>query len=191
LERIGLIGKIFDSEADIDRGRKWLDTDGLEHAGRMSYHKGITSAMDAFREVQSKVSLDLEALVLAERGFISQELQLCDPTDTQTASSLTQAIQSFDDALLVLGIVTDSAVYRGAELSHPHRQPYRYKDMPNDAFHIACKGHFTRLGNIIKSPGINLAEKELLRQRQSNLLAAQTAYLEKQKTALAEGDEPN
>jgi hypothetical protein len=57
--------------------------------------------------------------------------------------------------------------------------------MPNDAFHVACKGHFTRLGNIIKAPGINRTEKELLRQRQSNLLTAQAVYLEKQKAALA------
>jgi hypothetical protein len=57
--------------------------------------------------------------------------------------------------------------------------------MPKDAFHVACAGHKARLDNILKSPGINLLEKELLKQRQANMITAQSVYLEMQKKLLA------
>ena len=52
------------------------------------------------------------------------------------------------------------------------------------SFHHACISHKTRLKNILRSPGINLIEKALLRQRLSNLSTAQSGYIEKQKKAL-------
>jgi len=53
-----------------------------------------------------------------------------------------------------------------------------------DAFHIACKGHRTRLQNILKTPGLDPIEKALLKQRLVNLSAGQGGYVEKQKKAL-------
>jgi hypothetical protein len=50
--------------------------------------------------------------------------------------------------------------------------------------HVACTGHKTRLDNILKSPGINLLEKELLKQRQANIITAQSIYLEMQNKIL-------
>jgi hypothetical protein len=52
LEQIGLIAKIVDCTAEIDQGRKWLDTEGLEATGRTSYRNGLASAMDVFLEAQ-------------------------------------------------------------------------------------------------------------------------------------------
>jgi hypothetical protein len=98
---------------------------------------------------------------------------------------LTQAIQGLDDALLALEVVDSASTYYVADMTFPHRSKYRVKGMPKDSFHIACISHRTRIGNIIRSPGINLAEKKLLAQRAANLTSAQAAYLEKQKTALA------
>jgi hypothetical protein len=37
-----------------------------------------------------------------------------------------------------------------------------------------------RIKNILKSPGINLTEKALLKERYANMAAAQAVYLEKQ-----------
>jgi hypothetical protein len=68
---------------------------------------------------------------------------------------------------------------------HPRITKYRVKGIPKDSFHVFCGSHSVRINNIIRSPGINALEKELLAQRQSNLAAAQAAYLDKKKAALA------
>ncbi|MDR1204518.1 MAG: hypothetical protein LBL26_03430 [Peptococcaceae bacterium] len=185
MEQIGLIARIVDCAAEIDQGRKWLDTEGLEATGRTSYRNGLAYAMDVFLEAHFQAAKDLASLILSEKAFITQELQFCDPSDTQTSNSLTQAIQGLDDALLALEAVDSASAYYVADMTFPHRSKYRVKGMPKDSFHIACISHRTRIGNIIRSPGINLAEKKLLAQRTANLTVAQAAYLDKQKTALA------
>ncbi|GHT56582.1 hypothetical protein FACS1894109_06000 [Spirochaetia bacterium] len=42
------------------------------------------------------------------------------------------------------------------------------------------------MGNTLSVPGINTVEREVYEQRAANMTAAQSAYLEKQKIALAE-----
>lgn len=66
MERIGLLNDISDSAEDIYQGRSWLDTDGQEHNGRLSYNRGLSQAMDIFRQVQSLVADDLEIVLLTE-----------------------------------------------------------------------------------------------------------------------------
>ena len=181
MDRIGLLDSILDCEAQIDQGRKWLDTDGLEREGRLSYQRGLALAMEAFRNVQSLAEEDLELAILAEYTFIAQELHLCDAADSQATSSLKSAIQSFDDAFLSLEAVEDAAVYKGAEMTHPRSSKYRIKGMPRDAFHIMCIAHRIRITNILRSPGINISEKKLLALRSENIAAAQASYFEKQR----------
>jgi hypothetical protein len=57
--------------------------------------------------------------------------------------------------------------------------------MPKDAFHIACMSHRTRINNTLRTPGINMTERKLYELRAACMTAAQNAYLEKQKNALA------
>ena len=185
MDRAGLRAKIIDSAIAIDQGRKWLDTEGFEASGRISYRKGLALAKTAFQEAQILAAKDLEALIVCEYIFLQQELQFCVPVDVNSLSSLSKAIQSFDDALLALQAVEAGASYRIADQTHPHTVKYRYSGMPKDAFHIACAGHKTRIKNILRSPGINIAEKILLEQRLSNLVFAQSVYFEKQKNALS------
>jgi hypothetical protein len=163
----------------------WLATDGLEKDGRLSYSEGLDVAMSSFELAQIAASSDLELLILAEYAFLLQELKHCDPSDTETISSLTQAIQSFDDALLSLQAVESGKPYQIADMVYPHSAKHRLKDMPKDAFHIACAAHRTRIGNILRSPGLNMTEKALLKQRAANLTTAQSVYLDKQKQALS------
>ena len=174
MEQIGLISKIIKNVVDgvtrIDTGRKWLDADGLERKGRISYRNGLAIAMDAFKDAQLFAAVDLSALILSELTFITQELQFCDSADKETSNSLKQAIQSFDDALLALQTVENMDAYRAADTTYPHHHKYRFKNMPKDSFHIACLAHRTRIGNMIRTPGINMAEKELLTQRRLNLM---------------------
>ena len=184
MDRIGLIREVYDSVERIYYGREWLDTDGLEAKGRLAYRRGISIAMNSFQMAQSNALSDLQLVILAEQTFILQELQFCDSDDTNAQSSLEQAASSFDDALRVLEVVEDSVLYEAVEKSYPTHRKYRYKSMPKDAFHIACIAHRTRIGNILRAPGINMAEKALLTQRSANMKTAQDVYLEKQKTAL-------
>jgi hypothetical protein len=176
------------SVASIYEGKQGLDTDGSEHEGRVSYRSGIALALDVFQKIREQAAGDLELLILAEYTFLGQELQFCVPADTNAKTSLTKAIQEFDEAFLVLVVLQNAEIYKSVEKAFSHRSEFRYRGMPKDTFHVACAGHIARIKNILKSPGINLAEKELLKQRHSNMTTAQSVYLEKQKKILI--DEP-
>ena len=178
----GLITNITNAVIHIDSGRKGFATRGKEQEGRISYEKGIAEALKVFKE--ARLSADPQILLLAEYTFITQELELCPRADNNTINSLTKAIQSFDDAFLVLKIVEDKTIYQGTDKAFPHDKKYRFKNFPKDSYHIACGSHMIRIKNILSAPGIDPIEKALLQQRQANLSTAQNAYVEKQKKAL-------
>ena len=119
MDWVGLLREVFDSAANIDQGRIWLDTVGFESNGRAAYRLGLADAMAAFQTAQLHALTDLELLMLVEQTFIMQELQFSDATDTQTIASLEQAISSFDDALCSLEVVSDSILYSAAEKTYP------------------------------------------------------------------------
>jgi hypothetical protein len=183
MDPAGLINKIFQAVVSIDVGRKGFATDGREHDGRISYENGIYTALSSFKEAQT--SADPQTLILAELAFLQQELQFCHETDTDTKSSLTQAIQSFEDALRSLEVVEDAALYQGAEKTYPTSPKYRIQGFPKDAFHLACLSHRTRLRNVLRAPGINMIEKAVLNQRTANMTTAQGGYIEKQKNVIS------
>jgi hypothetical protein len=158
-----------------------LDTDGREHEGRISYGDGISLALTSFQEAQTVA--DCKLLVLAEETFLQQELQYCDASDTITRNSLTQAIQSFDDALRSLNVVNRPSAYKEAEATYSTVKN-RTQGCPRDIFHQACIGHRTRLSNSLRTPGVNMKEKAFIQQRMANMNTAVSCYIEKQKTAL-------
>ena len=183
MEQTGLVSSVYDAALAIDYGRKGFATRGKEQEGRISYEEGISEALTAFKEAQATV--DPQTMILAEYTFLSQELQFCEKSDKDSLSSLTQALQSFDDAFLVLKAV-EKPEYKIVDESYPHHKKYRVGGgFPKDSFHIACTSHKTRLQNILRSPGIDPIEKALLKQRFVNLSAAQNGYIEKQKKVLA------
>jgi len=182
LDLIGLVDSINASVLAIDSGRKGFATRGKAEEGRIFYETGIALAMTAFKEAQT--TADPETIILAEYTFLSQELQFCEKTDKDSLSSLTLAIQSFDDAFLALEVVKDKIHYKGVDKAIPHSGKHRVKGFPMDAYHIACKGHRTRLQNILKTPGLDPIEKALLKQRYDNLSAGQGGYVEMQRKAL-------
>ena len=182
MDLTGLVGNILLSAFNIDKGRKNLATDGLEHVGRLYYEDGISLALTTFKNSQN--SADPQAMIWIELTYLQQEFHFCNETDTITRSSLTQAIQSFEDALRSLKIVEDSTLYKGAEATYPTAPKYRYHSLPRDAIHLACTAHRTRLQNSLRTPGINMIEKTVLTQRVANMTAIQTAYIGKQRKAL-------
>jgi len=71
---VGLLDKIVSGMVDIDKGRKNLATDGLEHTGRIFYEKGIAISLDTFKKTQA--TANPQTMVLVELAFLQQELQL-------------------------------------------------------------------------------------------------------------------
>ena len=183
MAKIGLVNSVYEAAAKIDIGRKGFATRGKAEDGRISYEKGIAEAMTAFKEAQ--ITADPQIMILAEYTFLTQELQFCEKSDKDSLSSLTRALQSFDDAFLALKTVENSTMYQGVENAIPHHKDYRVSGYPKDSFHIACGSHKTRIKNILRAPGIDPIEKSLLKQRLINLPTAQNGYVEKQKKALA------
>ena len=181
MDPIGCVSSISQAVAGIDYGRKGFATRGKAEEGRISYETGIAEALSAFQEAQA--TADPQIMILAEYTFLTQELQFCDKSDKDSISSLTKAIQSFDDAFLALKAV-ENPNYKITDDTFPHNGKYRVKGFPMDSFHIACIGHRTRIRNMLKTPGIDPIEKALLKQRFANLPAAQNGYIEKQKLVI-------
>jgi hypothetical protein len=182
MDLTGFLSNLVVQANSISRGRIGLATDGAEHNGRINYEKGIAGSKRAFEETE--VSGDPQLILLAELVFLQQELQFCNEDDTDAHSSLTQAIQSFEDALRCLKTVEDAVGYCFAETTHPTTPKYRVQSFPKDAFHLACIAHRTRLRNALRATGTNMIEKVVLKQRIATLSAAQGSYVEKQKKAL-------
>jgi hypothetical protein len=162
LDQIGLIDNVVTSAYNIDVGRKGFAVPGEERQGRISYEDGIAHALAAFQEAQRIA--DPQTLILAEVGFLTQELEFCAKGDTDTRNSLTRAIQSFRDALRSLEVVEDAVLYTSAEKTHPTDPKKRVEGFPKDAFHQACASHKARLRNILRTPGVDMMEKALLKQ---------------------------
>ena len=182
MDLTGLLANIVSGSNNINIGRKNLATDGFEHLGRLSYEDGIAAVQAAF--IGAKESGDPHIMIIVELTFLQQELQFCDEADSITRSSLTQAVQSFNDALRGLKIVEDSVLYRGAEATYPTASKYRYQGFPRDAVHLACAAHRTRIQNSLRTPGINMIEKSVLILRAENTTAIQEVHVGKQRKAL-------
>jgi hypothetical protein len=183
LDQNSLANSIIAYVNTIYQGRDGLDTPGTEAEGRISYHLGLEQASAAFREANA--GADCDTLILCEIFFLQQELQFCHPDDKNAIGSLTQAIHDFDDSLNCLSIVADNAVYKKAALTHSTTPKNMVNGCPNDIFHQTCRSHITRLRNVLRSPGINMAEKALLEQRIDNIKTAEAVYTKLQIAAMA------
>jgi hypothetical protein len=182
MELSGLLNNLIRGASDIDLGRKGFTVTGDEYNGHINYDRGISLALAAFQD--AKIIADPQTFILTELVFLQQELQFCNEVDTNAQSSLTQAIQSFDDALRAFKADQDSTMYKGVELACPQDRKFRYHSMPKDAYHIACIAHRTRLQNILRVPGMNMTEKVVYQQRFDNMKTAQDSYVALQEKAL-------
>jgi hypothetical protein len=180
MDQISLLNNLISYANDIDAGRKGLAADGMEHEGYLNFNRGISGALTAFKE--SGAAADPQTLILAELAFLQQELQFCGETAKATRTSLTRAIQEFNDALLAGEAVHDKS-YIITEKTFQHSPKQRYQGFPKDSFHLACISHRTRIQNILKVPGMNLSERAVYDQRLANMTIAQNRYLALQKKA--------
>jgi hypothetical protein len=182
LEKTGLVGSITDAVVAIAQGRLGLATKGDTEEGLEFYQKGLAIAMRVFKEALE--GGDPETIILVDEAFVVQEQAFCNPHDVAATGSLKAAAVGHNEALRVLPTVKDAAAYQAAETTYPQDPHYRYKGMPKDSFHVACTGHASRLGNTLKTPGMNMLEKAVYRQRQVNMIAVKGVYLALQKAAL-------
>ncbi|GHV85991.1 hypothetical protein AGMMS50230_15990 [Spirochaetia bacterium] len=182
MEKTGLTIGIVKAVSDIADGRIGLRTTGKAEEGRENLAKGLELAKQIFSEV--KDSGDPELMLLVEYSFINQELEGARTEEKIGRASYQSAARDFDDAFLSLKAVKDTVMYQGAENTHPHRAPFRYKDMPNDSFHIAYTGHYTRLQNKLKPIGIDPDEQILTELRMAVCKSAQKVYLAMQRGVL-------
>ena len=180
MDPAGLVDEIIEASTAIDYGRKGFAIRGKAEEGRLAYEYGISLALSAFKDAQS--TIDPHTIILAEYTFLSQELQFCEENDNDSLSSLTNAVQSFDDAFLALEIVENKTLYQGADKAFPRsNSKYRVKGgYPKDSYHIAANAHRTRLRNMLRTPGVDPIEKALLKQRYTNLATGQKGYMVKQ-----------
>ena len=186
MEKTSLADKAVQAVVYINAGRIGLFTPGKESTGRISWQGGINLSKIVFEDAQT--SGDPAIIILVEIAFLQQELNFSDEADNVTRSSLNTAIQSFRDAISCIKTAEKSADYKAAATTYPNDAKNRIKDCPRDAVHQACSAHWTRLHNILRSPGINMQEKTVLQQRAANMKTAQTCYLAKQKKALFNSD---
>jgi hypothetical protein len=183
MEKNGLSINIVDAATTIAAGRRSLESKGKTEAGLLDFEAGHTLAKRTFQEAIA--SGDVELILLAEYLFVTQELAESEGDEPEGKSSAEAALHSFDDAFLALKIVDDTAVYRGVEMAFPHRGQWRYKDLPRDAFHVACIAHKTRLRNGLSRLGLPKLDRELAKTRIAALGAIQQVYIEKQQSALS------
>jgi hypothetical protein len=167
----------------IAAGRLGFETDGREHEGMVEFSEGVKKASELYT-VAIKSS-DCELMITAEYTFLGKELEYAESDEYDAESSAAAAIQAFDDAFLALQAVNDKNLYRGIELGFPHRGKWRYNNMPNDAFHIACTGHIRRIKNGLSRFGVNRRDRALAELRIQMFNVVQSVYLEKQKNVLA------
>jgi hypothetical protein len=183
LEKTGLIADMIAAVEMIAAGRLGFETDGNEHEGMVTFSKGIEAAMALYEE--SMNSGDCELMIAAEYTYLSHELEYAENNESGAEASAAAAIQAFDDALLSLKAVEDPCLYKGAELTFPHRKNWRYKGCPNDAFQVACTGHKTRIKNGLSRFGVNRRDRALAEFRIKMFNVAQNVYLGKQRTILS------
>ncbi|MDR0454916.1 MAG: hypothetical protein LBH05_08910 [Deferribacteraceae bacterium] len=182
MEKTGLNKRITDSALFIYTGRIGLYTQGSESKGRLSFLKGVDLALKTFRDATSYK--DPIILIQAELLFLTQEIHFCDKSDKTTLRSIDTAITGFNDALKAISVVKSAKLYKAAEMTYPTADKYRLNGVPKDALHIACNSHRTRLQNTLRTPGMNMNEKALYRQRVDNIMLARALYVEMQRLAL-------
>jgi hypothetical protein len=178
-----LIKSLVDNSAYINRGRKGFDTEGQEAEGRINYTRGIAGALQNFKDVGA--SRDCLVIAFAELTFMEQDLAYSEEDDKDVRDSLNKGIQDFVDALRCLDIVKKPPEYQIGEKLFPTYFKFRREGCPWDAYQVACEANKSRIKNILRTPGLNMKEKAVLKERFANMDIGRDAYLELQKAALS------
>ena len=152
----------------------------LQTEASASYTKGLGITEKAYATISNV--RDIELITRAEALTVLREYELYGKDDPSTRSSLNAAISDFSVIANALPTVQDAAKYKIASTTHHSKK--KINGIPIDGFHEAINSHITRLGNRIRTIGISAAEKDILRQRKTNMKVAKDLYIQLQKKAL-------
>lgn len=150
--------------------------------------KAYVTSLDATLNVLKTVgsSGDVDKILGTESSLVKLEHKLHQGNDPSVMPSLNAAVVDFSVIQTLLKLVRDTEGYRMAAASHHSK--HKTKGVVIDGCHEAINAHVTRLGNRMQAVGISVPEKNILRQRQTNLRTAKALYIELQCAVL--GVEP-
>jgi hypothetical protein len=179
---LGLNSDVVNAVALIAEGRRLLYTDGTEHDGRITFEEGHRLLRDAYAEAENSGSV--RDVLLAEISINEQEIAESDDDETLGRASAEAMRRDFSDAIMAFDTVNDAAAYSITDKVFAHKEPFRYKGLPNDAFHAAMSAHTVRLQNQMKRLGLPKLDRELGKVRLSAIKAIQDIYCGLQRKAL-------
>jgi hypothetical protein len=177
-----LLRDLAKATAQIDFGRKALHTEGYAEIGRVAFAAGIANALATFKAIQA--ILAPQAIIPAEKIYLQQDIEFCDPEDKFTIKSLMRSLNYLSDALRAIEIVKLPVAYQNAEATHTTEKRDKRGGVPKDVMHTACKINSDRLDRNNRTPGLTMIEKELIKQRKANLATGLISYISMQQEAL-------
>lgn len=139
----------------------------------LKYTEGLSNTTELLKKVAEMK--DLELILQVESVLVHQERQHIARKDKSSIPSLNDAVEDFDTIERVFKILKSPSTYKDATSGYGIRQ--RINGIPIDGFHHAVKSHILRLGNRVKTVGVLVPEKNLVKQRQANMRIAKELYI--------------
>jgi len=139
---------------------------------------------DSFLSVLKEIGKtnDLDAIIKAESLTLQNERQKYGREDATVLPSLTAAAEDFSVITSAVKVVREPDAYKTAVATYHTKKAVR--GVIADGCHEALNSHIARLGNRMRAVGISIPEKNILRQRQTNMRTAKELYIGLQQEAL-------
>lgn len=155
--------------------------DVMEHGSSIStLHKTQRKLLQELQKVGA--SGDLETILLAEALILKNERRLYADKRVMK-SSLDNALNEIEAAMLLVNQVKDPAAYKSVADIYFHSHKVQIRGLPNDGARLFFKSHDSRLTDLEKARLMGI-DKELIGVRKTNLKKAWANYIELQKSAL-------
>ena len=156
--------------------------DVMEHGSSIStLHKTQRKLLQELQKVGA--SGDLETILLAEVLILKNERRLYADKRVMK-SSLDNALNEIEAAMLLVNQVKDPAAYKSVADIYFHSHKVLIRGLPNDGARLFFKSHDSRLTDLEKARLMGI-DKELIGVRKANLKKAWAKYTELQENALA------
>ncbi|TIH11384.1 hypothetical protein D0S45_20165 [Marinifilum sp. JC120] len=147
----------------------------------LAFQGGLKGTLEMYKELAE--AQDPEAILKAEQIALVQEKEFAN--SAEMVNSIKPGLTQLDEARQSLERVHDSDAYQKAASTYAGKR--KQGGLPLDGFREFIKSHQARLTNRLKADGSH-EEKNILRQRKTNLKVANEAYMKLQKKALGIGN---
>ncbi|NDV26898.1 hypothetical protein [Desulfovibrio sp. JC010] len=147
----------------------------------LAFQNGLKDTLDMFKELAE--AKDPKAILEAEQIALIQEKEFAN--SAEMVNSIKPGLTQLQEARQSLELVHDSETYQKVTAAFSGKR--KQGGLPMDGFREFIKSHQARLTNRLKSDGSH-EEKNILRQRKTNLKIANETYIKLQKKALGIGN---